>query len=296
MSKKLNNALDKIVVSDELKAKIMKNAANAGKKPEKKITPFPIRKISAIAASFAILLCVISAFQLLKPEDVTAPAPKTPQISVPSTKQSTEPKGNDVPTVSVPKTDREPDSLPGKNTDAVTPPANNIETTVPPAESNPPTENDLPALSQNPFGNDDELEQGAAGGGVQGGYYTEGFSSKEELSERAGFSVLSPAFLPDGYAADAYTLICGELAQVTYAKENEQITYRMQKGNENISGDYNVYDITETRTINGASVFMQGAGDGYHIAAWTDKGYSCSITCTEGIERDDLVKIIESIQ
>lgn len=295
MSKKLNNALDKIVVSDELKAKIMKNAANTGREPEKKITPFPIRKISAIAASFAILLCAVSALQVLKPGDVAAPDPNVPQITVPSTKP-TVPKGNDVPTVSVPKTDREPDSLPGKNTDAVTPPANNAETTVPPAESNPPTENDLPALSQNPFGNDDESEQGAAGGSVQGGYYTEDFPSKEALSEHAGFSVLSPAFLPSGYAEESCTLICGDMAQITYAKENEQITYRMQKGNGDISGDYNVYDITETRTVNGASVFMQGAGDGYHTAAWTDKDYSYSITCTEGIERDDLVKMIESIQ
>lgn len=291
MSKKLNNALDKIVVSDELKAKIMKNAANAGKEPEKKITPFPIRKISAIAASFAILLCAVSALQVLKPSDVTAPDPQVPQISVPSTKPSTEPtvpKENDAPIISAPKSEQETASLPSDNT----------EITAPPAESVPPTENenDMPALSQNPFGNDDEDEQGAAGGGLQGSYYAEDFSSKEELSERAGFSVLSPAFLPSGYTEEGYTLICGELAQITYAKENEQITYRMQKGNEDISGDYNVYGITETRIINGASVFMQGAGDGYHTATWTDKGYSYSITCTEGIERDDLVKMVETVQ
>lgn len=89
--------------------------------------------------------------------------------------------------------------------------------------------NDPPVLAVNPF---------------------EEMTSLEEAGEKVGYEVMSPSYLPDGYETDCISLIFGELVEVTYKNsDGGEITYRTQKTESDVSGDYNSYESTESAEL-----------------------------------------------
>lgn len=108
-------------------------------------------------------------------------------------------------------------------------------------------------------------------------------ASAEELSEKLGFPVSDLKYLPfEGYEAE-YSLYFGEFAQIDYINGSEIVSYRKIKGDEDISGDYNVYDDVKEITAGGISVTVKGNGGIYYIAVWQKDGYSYSISDYSGL-------------
>ncbi len=108
-------------------------------------------------------------------------------------------------------------------------------------------------------------------------------ASAEELSEKLGFPVSDLKYLPfEGYEAE-YSLYFGEFAQIDYINGSEIVSYRKIKGDEDISGDYNVYDDVKEITAGGISVTVKGNGGIYYVVVWQKDGYSYSISDYSGL-------------
>ncbi len=120
----------------------------------------------------------------------------------------------------------------------------------------------------------------------------EDVDSARALSEKVGFEVQELTGLPFAAEHITYTSLWGETAQITYEGENQTVTYRKAPGEEDISGDYNVYD-TVTETVAGeTSVTLKGDGDGYVLALWTADGYSYALSLENPVTEEELLEIL----
>ena len=121
-------------------------------------------------------------------------------------------------------------------------------------------------------------------------------ASAEELSEKLGFPVSDLKYLPfEGYEAE-YSLYFGEFAQIDYINGSEIVSYRKIKGDEDISGDYNVYDDVKEITAGGVSVTVKGNGGIYYIAVWQKDGYSYSISDYSGLSEQAFADMVNSVE
>lgn len=120
----------------------------------------------------------------------------------------------------------------------------------------------------------------------------EDVDSASALSDKVGFEVQDLTGLPFAAEHITYTSLWGETAQITYEGENQTVTYRKAPGEEDISGDYNVYD-TVTETVAGeTSVTLKGDEDGYVLALWTADGYSYALSLENPVTEEELLEIL----
>ena len=102
------------------------------------------------------------------------------------------------------------------------------------------------------------------------------------LEKAIGFKLICPT-LPDGYKADSFIDISGELAEVNYTNGADTVCFRMKKGDEaDISGDYNVYSVKKTLTAGDTAVTAEG-GESISKATWTKSGFAFSLTSEKGL-------------
>ncbi|MCI7524205.1 MAG: hypothetical protein MSA81_12845 [Roseburia hominis] len=122
----------------------------------------------------------------------------------------------------------------------------------------------------------------------------EDVDSASALSDKVGFEVQDLTGLPFAAEHITYTSLWGETAQITYEGENQTVTYRKAPGEEDISGDYNVYD-TVTETVAGeTAVTLKGDGDRYVLALWTADGYSYALSLENPVTEEQIIKILEA--
>ena len=110
-------------------------------------------------------------------------------------------------------------------------------------------------------------------------------SSVAELSALAGFPVSDLSDLPFAPDEAGYSLI-GDLAQIGYQAGEDRLTYRKAPGNEDISGDYNVYAAETEVSVGHTLVTLKGSGGTYVLAVWTSGGYAYSLSLSEGMPED----------
>lgn len=120
----------------------------------------------------------------------------------------------------------------------------------------------------------------------------EDVDSASALSEKVGFEVQDLTGLPFVAEHITYTSLWGETAQITYEGENQTVTYRKAPGEEDISGDYNVYDTVTEKTAGKISVTLKGDGDGYVLALWTADGYSYALSLENPVTEEELLEIL----
>lgn len=120
----------------------------------------------------------------------------------------------------------------------------------------------------------------------------EDVDSASALSEKVGFEVQDLTGLPFVAEHITYTSLWGETAQITYEGENQTVTYRKAPGEEDISGDYNVYDMVTETVAGETSVTLKGDGDGYVLALWTADGYSYALSLENPVTEEELLEIL----
>ncbi|MCI2048889.1 MAG: hypothetical protein LKJ76_04115 [Lachnospiraceae bacterium] len=98
-----------------------------------------------------------------------------------------------------------------------------------------------------------------------------GFDTMKDAEAYAGFTFSVPESV-DGNSTQGIDAIRDQLIEVRYydSANNEMIMLRKGTGTDNISGDYNVYDVTFTEEVGDISVTMGGNGDTVSVAYWTD--------------------------
>lgn len=102
------------------------------------------------------------------------------------------------------------------------------------------------------------------------------------LGTAIGFKLICPT-LPDGYKADSFIDISGEVAEVNYTNGADTVRFRMKKGDEaDISGNYNVYAVKKTLTAGDTTVNAEG-NESISKATWTKSGFAFSLTSEKGL-------------
>lgn len=316
LSKKYNDAMDKIVMSDELKNKIISQAKN-----QKKYTPkiCYIRRAAGIAACLVITVTSIIVFKSNPNIQDTAfdyssqyTEPPTANHSIITDNNLYEENTGDSNIIDSqqkfnnyynnqnnsdikseygstikPKTSHttsgNPTDINGQNQ------LNN--TPMNPADENNP--NIIPP-DQNGNIDDNQIDNGSSGE-VSNGSPVQSANSVDELRKIASFDFSVPKYVPDGYRPYDYSLIFGSVVQIKYNSKNDCMTFRTGPGKAGSDGDYNIYDKEEQVEIGEKSVVLKSNDDIYQSAVWEDDSMSYSVRSENGIEKDELTKTIDSV-
>ncbi len=122
-------------------------------------------------------------------------------------------------------------------------------------------------------------------------------TSLEEAGKLAGFSFTAPETV-DGYTERYIAAIEGDIAQVIFSNGDEDdstLYFRKGLGGDDISGDYNTYDVTEEQTIDGHTVLCKGNDGLIYTATWTDGEYSYAVMCDAGMSAEQLSVWVEAL-
>lgn len=297
MSKKYREELEKITVSPELKEKILRTAPVRAKRRRQNVY-----KYASLAACFALCAAAIGVSQNLYRADL----PPEPEITPPLTAVSPAPTASPIPAASpAPAATAAPTQAPAKShTPAQTPaptaapsatapaasdtpaiPAASPDAVIPPATAAPePTEppagsapdvSDPPELALPPFYDAADIA---------------------DAQNAVGYAIRTPGYLPEGYRTEAITVLFGNLVQISYTCGDAEILYRTERTDDaDISGDYNRYDEAVCE-IGGSDVTLRSEGGQIRGAIWSDGECAYSVSSTDGLARDEIVKIIESVK
>lgn len=117
----------------------------------------------------------------------------------------------------------------------------------------------------------------------------------KEAEEDAGFKIQIPDEIR-GVKAVAFRNPGTEMLEVIYYDGDAEVA-RVRKGTseDDISGDYNVYEIEEAVDVTGTQVTLKGSTDGYVLAVWNEGGYAYVVSVTKKITKDEILQIVEEI-
>ena len=117
----------------------------------------------------------------------------------------------------------------------------------------------------------------------------------KEAEEDAGFKIQIPDEIR-GVKAVAFRNLGTEMLEVIYYDGDAEVTrVRKGTGEDDISGDYNVYEIEEAADVTGTQVTLKGSADGYVLAVWNEGGYAYAVSVTKKITKDEILRIVEEI-
>lgn len=121
-------------------------------------------------------------------------------------------------------------------------------------------------------------------------------SSAEELSDAVGFAVADISTLPFEVSERIYQSYSEEMAEIIYfGDDGQELTYRKEAGDSDISGDYNVYNNEKEVTADGREAVLKGNGKKYNLAVWTYGRFSYSVYCKNGLTENEMLAVITEI-
>lgn len=327
MSKKYNEAMEKIVASDELKKKILNSTSQKillQKRKTVRTYNFYLKHIAVYAACIMLFAAGIFAankyVSVYLNSDNGAGDDRLTQNEQPqynntvikdadsykNNKSEPNGKSNDK-TNSANKSPIENNiygennngntqitDLPDKSNNAViSEPKKNTESgaAAEPEPQNPELASPPP---QQPTDDDNSYETG-----VMGSPFIENFAADisgiGELKNKVGYEFKYPKSLPDGYVIYDVSLFYDTLIHISYEKGDSIITYRTENSSDNISGEYDVYEDEINQTINGCDVKLKCNNDKCFLAEWHNNGKSYSLYCSDGLDMESIINIIKSI-
>ena len=131
----------------------------------------------------------------------------------------------------------------------------------------------------------------------------EEYSSLADAAKAAGFEMNIPE-RPRMFTKTTYQVVKNEkqtMLEVIYSAEDsgEQMVLRKAtaaESDEDISGDYNVYDETSTVTVGEYTVTLKGNDQKVCLATWTSGDYAYSLDCTSGMTTEEMMSLISDMQ
>lgn len=125
--------------------------------------------------------------------------------------------------------------------------------------------------------------------------YTE-HDSIEDLRAAVDFDFKIPTRLPEGYELSGMFDISNDVVDIRWSKENSEMLYRVAEGEEqDISGDYNVYDNKLSINIGETSITLKGNKDKIYVVTWQEGQLTYAITSTDGLSQQEVEGMIRSI-
>lgn len=125
------------------------------------------------------------------------------------------------------------------------------------------------------------------------------YDTVEDAQADLGFSVKTPAWLPEGYEQTLVQTIDNKILEVTYTNGGGNvIVYRMARGDEDISGDYTDYPVDVVIDTGSVQGNMRGqAEDSYNLVTFTslNEDETYSIYFEVPVDQATLVQVVESL-
>ena len=125
------------------------------------------------------------------------------------------------------------------------------------------------------------------------------YDTLEEAEQAAGYTFAAPESV-DGFDTVLYNVMNGgELLEVIYRNDNDDLIARKAPGYGDISGDYSEYTVEmEVDKDNLPGVLFSGNDEKMYLAVWTDpaRGYSYSLMVRNGMEQGAFAELVEQIQ
>ena len=125
------------------------------------------------------------------------------------------------------------------------------------------------------------------------------YEDVEDLSQKLGYTVIYPRTLPGGCHADSYTVLSGNIAQITclYQDTGDYLYYRIAQGADlKLGAGFGSTVWTETITVGSVTIYVSGAAQNEISAAqWTVADFSYAILSDQPLSPYFLLEIIASI-
>ena len=126
------------------------------------------------------------------------------------------------------------------------------------------------------------------------------YDTQLDAAQAAGFDLTAPDEI-SGCSERLYRVLDADgdvMFEIIYQRGEEDEAARIRKapGADDISGDYNEYEETETADIGGASVTMKGADGLVNLATWTNGDYSYALSAADGLSQSDAAALVAEIQ
>ena len=125
-------------------------------------------------------------------------------------------------------------------------------------------------------------------------------ASMAQAESLAGFSfAISDSALPEGYGPEAayIQVIEGGMIEVDYTGEHGgSVCLRKAVGTDDVSGDYNSYDLTQTSRIEGQDVTLRGAENAWYVVTWTRGGYSFAVVSTSALTTSQVEALVAGLR
>ncbi|MBD9025826.1 MAG: hypothetical protein EGR09_02980 [Clostridiales bacterium] len=120
------------------------------------------------------------------------------------------------------------------------------------------------------------------------------YKTVDEAQKVLPFSAVVPSNVK-GYELKNVSVMSNEMLQLIYKNGDKELKYRMEKGSDDISGDYNEFKTTKKIKTDNAEVTVRQSENAVS-AIWTNNGYTFSIMYGNGdITEKELESIISSI-
>ncbi len=121
------------------------------------------------------------------------------------------------------------------------------------------------------------------------------YDTVEEAMKHISFTVTVPETI-EGYTEKNISVMNGEMIQVVYSKDDQEICIRKQAGEGDISGDYNTYDEEQEMEVDGAAVTLRGNDGTIRNAIWSVGGYAFSLYTDKGFTKEAAADLIAQIK
>ena len=116
--------------------------------------------------------------------------------------------------------------------------------------------------------------------------YNSLFDAEESVGFKLGIDL-------SDYDNLSYVVINNEILEITYSDSDNNLILRKAKGSEDISGDFNTYDVSDDVSVNGVDVSIDQSGNNILVRFVYD-GYSYSLS-SNYLDSDQMLEFVESI-
>ena len=117
------------------------------------------------------------------------------------------------------------------------------------------------------------------------------YKNAADLSNASGIEIADLENLPFKPTETVYQAYEDGIAEILYSKGEDSLSYRISKGDEDNSGDYNEYSKVFEKEIDGTVYTLKGEGDLIFCALYKRGDYSYSITSTIGLTLEQIEKL-----
>lgn len=122
------------------------------------------------------------------------------------------------------------------------------------------------------------------------------YTSVRDAWAVAGLPVYTPTILPVGYVQKEIIVIDKSLAEIFYRNDaGKEILFRMAKGDADISGDNNIYEVNQVVQVGRQYIRVKGTEKLVSLALWSRGGYTFSISFEEPVSIEAVQAIVSTI-